>query len=108
EIAYDEQGNADGQPVVLLHGLPYDIHAFEEVTPQLVSRGARVITPFLREYGPTRFVDETIRRSGQQAALEADLPAVPDALQIDQAVQGGYDWGGRAACIVAALQPSRV
>lgn len=108
EIAYDEQGNNDGWPVVLLHGFPYDIHAYEEVTPQLVSRGARVITPFLRGYGPTRFVDETIRRSGQQAALGADLLALLDALQIEQAVLGGYDWCGRAACIVAALHPSRV
>ena len=108
EIAYHEQGNADGWPVVLLHGFPYDVHAYEEVTPQLVSRGARVITPFLRGYGPTRFVDETIRRSGQQAALGADLLALLDALQIEQAVVGGYDWGGRAACIVAALYPSRV
>jgi pimeloyl-ACP methyl ester carboxylesterase len=107
EIAYDEQGNVDGWPVVLLHGFPYDIHAYDEVTPQLVARGARVITPFLRGYGPTRFVDETIRRSGQQAALGADLLALLDALQIEQAVVGGYDWGGRAACIVAALYPSR-
>lgn len=108
EIAYDEQGDADGWPVVLLHGFPYDIQSFEEVAPQLVSQGARVITPFLRGYGPTRFVDKTIPRSGQQAALGADLLALLDALQIEQAVVGGYDWGGRAACIVAALYPSRV
>ncbi|AFK63952.1 putative epoxide hydrolase [Advenella kashmirensis WT001] len=108
EIAYDEQGDADGWPVVLLHGFPYDIQSFEEVAPQLVSQGARVITPFLRGYGPTRFVDETIPRSGQQAALGADLLALLDALNIEQAVVGGYDWGGRAACIVAALYPSRV
>ncbi len=108
EIAYVEHGNADGWPVVLLHGFPYDIHAYDEVTPRLVSRGARVITPFLRGYGPTRFVDATIPRSGQQAALGADLLALLDALQIEQAVLGGYDWGGRAACIVAALYPSRV
>ena len=108
EIAYVEQGSAVGWPVVLLHGFPYDIHAYDEVTPRLVSRGARVITPFLRGYGPTRFVDATIPRSGQQAALGADLLALLDALQIEQAVLGGYDWGGRAACIVAALYPSRV
>jgi len=108
EIAYDEQGNADGWPVVLLHGFPYDIHAYDEVTPQLVSRGARVIAPFLRGYGPTRFLAPTVLRSGQQAALGADLLALLDALQIEQAVLGGYDWGGRAACIVAALYPSRV
>ncbi len=108
EIAYEEQGNADGWPVVLLHGFPYDIHAFEDVTPQLVSRGARVITPFLRGYGSTRFLAPTTPRSGQQAALGADLLSLLDALQIEQAVLGGYDWGGRAACIVAALYPSRV
>lgn len=108
EIAYVEQGSADGWPVVLLHGFPYDIHAYDEVTPRLISRGARVITPFLRGYGPTRFVDASIPRSGQQAALGADLLALLDALHIEQAVLGGYDWGGRAACIVAALYPSRV
>ncbi|MGX9935730.1 alpha/beta fold hydrolase [Advenella kashmirensis] len=108
EIAYEEKGNADGWPVVLLHGFPYDIHAFEDVTPQLVSRGARVITPFLRGYGSTRFLAPTTPRSGQQAALGADLLSLLDALQIEQAVLGGYDWGGRAACIVAALYPSRV
>ena len=107
EIAYDEQGNADGWPVVLLHGFPYDIHAYDEVTQRLVSRGARVITPFLRGYGATRFVDETICRSGQQAALGADLLSLLDALKIEQAVLAGYDWGGRAACVVAALYPSR-
>lgn len=107
EIAYDEQGNADGWPVVLLHGFPYDIHAYDEVTQRLVSQGARVITPFLRGYGATRFVDETIPRSGQQAALGADLLSLLDALQIEQAVLAGYDWGGRAACVVAALYPSR-
>ena len=107
EIAYDEQGNADGWPVVLLHGFPYDIHAYDEVTQRLVLRGARVITPFLRGYGATRFVDKTIHRSGQQAALGADLLSLLDALQIEQAVLAGYDWGGRAACVVAALYPSR-
>jgi len=107
DIAYDEQGDAEGWPVVLLHGFPYDIHAYEEVAPRLASEGARVITPWLRGYGPTRFLSPTTLRSGQQAALGADLLALLDALQIDQAVLGGYDWGGRAACIVAALHPSR-
>lgn len=107
DIAYDEQGDADGWPVVLLHGFPYDIHAYGDVAPRLVSRGARVITPYLRGYGPTRFLAPTTLRSGQQAALGADLLALLDALQIDQAILGGYDWGGRAACIVAALYPSR-
>ena len=107
DIAYDEQGDADGWPVVLLHGFPYDIHAYEEVAPRLTSQGARVITPYLRGYGPTRFLAPTTLRSGQQAALGADLLALLDALQIGQATLGGYDWGGRAACIVAALYPSR-
>ncbi|WP_296650368.1 alpha/beta hydrolase [Paraburkholderia sp.] len=107
DIAYDEQGDANGWPVVLLHGFPYDIHAYDEVAPRLASQGARVITPYLRGYGPTRFLAPTTFRSGQQAALGADLLALLDALQIDRAVLGGYDWGGRAACIVAALYPSR-
>lgn len=107
DIAYDEQGDADGWPVVLLHGFPYDIHAYEDIAPRLASRGARVITPFLRGYGPTRFLSAATPRSGQQAALAADLLALLDALRIERAVLGGYDWGGRAACIVAALYPSR-
>lgn len=107
DIAYDEQGNIDGWPVVLLHGFPYDIHAYDEVTPLLVSQGARVIAPYLRGFGPTRFLSPATLRSGQQAALGADLLALLDALGIDQAVLGGYDWGGRAACIVAALYPER-
>ncbi|MFP6562095.1 alpha/beta fold hydrolase [Paraburkholderia sp. B3] len=107
DIAYDEQGDANGWPVILLHGFPYDIHAYEKVAPRLASQGARVITPYLRGYGPTRFLASTTLRSGQQAALGADLLALLDALRIDQAVLGGYDWGGRAACIVAALYPSR-
>ncbi|MEX3925660.1 alpha/beta fold hydrolase [Paraburkholderia sp. BR10936] len=107
DIAYDEQGDANGWPVVLLHGFPYDIRAYDAVTPRLVSEGARVIVPYLRGYGPTRFLSPTTLRSGQQAALGADLLALLDALQIERAILGGYDWGGRAACIVAALYPSR-
>ncbi|MEM5446188.1 alpha/beta fold hydrolase [Paraburkholderia guartelaensis] len=107
DIAYDEQGDANGWPVVLLHGFPYDIRAYDEVTPRLVSEGARVIVPYLRGYGPTRFLSPTTLRSGQQAALGADLLALLDALRIERAILGGYDWGGRAACIVAALYPSR-
>jgi pimeloyl-ACP methyl ester carboxylesterase len=107
DIAYNEQGDPSGWPVVLLHGFPYDIHAYDEVTPLLVSRGARVIAPYLRGYGPTRFLSSTTVRSGQQAALGADLLALLNALQIQQAVLAGYDWGGRAACVVAALYPSR-
>lgn len=108
DVAYDEQGDPDGWPVVLLHGFPYDVHAYDEVTPLLVTRGARVIAPYLRGYGPTRFLSETTLRSGEQAALGADLLALLDALHIERAVLGGYDWGGRAACIVAALYPDRV
>lgn len=107
DVAWHEHGDANGWPVVLLHGFPYDIHAYDEVTPRLISQGARVITPYLRGYGPTRFLSSTTLRSGQQAALGADLLALLDALQIDRAIVGGYDWGGRAACIVAALYPSR-
>ncbi|QGZ58194.1 alpha/beta fold hydrolase [Paraburkholderia acidiphila] len=107
DIGYHEHGDANGWPVILLHGFPYDIHAYDDVTPRLISQGARVITPYLRGYGPTRFLSSTTLRSGQQAALGADLLALLDALQIDQAILGGYDWGGRAACIVAALYPSR-
>ncbi|RFU48955.1 alpha/beta fold hydrolase [Paraburkholderia sp. DHOC27] len=107
DIAYEEQGDSNGWPVVLLHGFPYDIHAYTDVTPRLISQGARVIAPYLRGYGPTRFLAPSTVRSGQQAALGADLLALLDALQIERAVLGGYDWGGRAACIVAALYPSR-
>ncbi|MFT4510682.1 alpha/beta fold hydrolase [Caballeronia sp. 15711] len=107
DIAYEEQGESNGWPVVLLHGFPYDIHTYDEVTPRLASQGARVITPYLRGYGPTRFLASETLRSGQQAALGADLFALLDALRIEQAVLGGYDWGGRAACVVAALYPSR-
>lgn len=108
EIAYEEQGQADGWPVVLLHGFPYDIHAYDEIAPRLASEGARVLLPYLRGYGPTRFLDANTLRSGQQAALGADLLALVDGLGIERAVVGGYDWGGRAACVVAALCPDRV
>ena len=107
DIAYDEQGETHGWPVVLLHGFPYDIHAYDQVAPRLVSAGARVITPYLRGYGPTRIRQASTVRSGQQAALGADLLALLDALHMEHAILGGYDWGGRAACIVAALHPSR-
>ncbi|WP_322050642.1 alpha/beta fold hydrolase [Paraburkholderia bannensis] len=108
DIAYVEQGDTAGWPVVLLHGFPYDIHAYDDVVPILVAGGARVIVPYLRGYGPTRFRSATTPRSGQQAALGADLLALLDAMQIEQAVLAGYDWGGRAACVVSALYPSRV
>jgi len=108
DIAYLEDGPADGPPVVLLHGFPYDVFAYEEVTPLLVAQGHRVIVPYLRGYGATRFLSDDTPRSGQQAALAHDLIALMDALSIPKAVLAGYDWGGRAACIVAALWPERV
>lgn len=107
-VAYYEYGAPDGWPVVLLHGFPYDVHAYDEVTPRLAGRGARVIVPYLRGYGTTRFLRTETPRSGEQAALGADLLALLDALALPQAILGGYDWGGRAACVVAALWPERV
>ena len=108
DVAYLEAGPADGPPVVLLHGFPYDVHAYEAVAPALAAEGRRVITPYLRGYGPTRFRDAATPRSGEQAVLGTDLLALLDALGIRRAVLAGYDWGGRAACIVAALWPERV
>ena len=106
-VAYDEYGPADGWPCILGHGFPYDPHAYSEAAPHLANAGARVIVPYLRGFGPTRFLSPLTPRSGEQAALGADLMALMDALKIERPVLGGYDWGGRAAC-VAALQPRRV
>ena len=108
DIALLEAGPADGPPVVLLHGFPDDPSAYQEVAPALAAEGWRVLIPWLRGYGGTRFRDPATPRSGQQAALGADLLALLDALGIARAVLGGYDWGGRAACVVAALWPERV
>lgn len=108
DIAYREYGASDGWPCILSHGFPYDVHAYAEVAPLLADAGARVIVPFLRGYGPTRFISPETPRSGEQAALAADLLALMDALQIERATLAGYDWGGRASCIVAALWPERV
>ncbi len=107
-IAYLEWGSADGWPCILGHGFPYDVHAYAEVAPRLAEAGARVIMPYLRGYGPTRFLAAATPRSGEQAALAADLLALMDALVVERATLSGYDWGGRAACIVAALWPARV
>jgi pimeloyl-ACP methyl ester carboxylesterase len=107
DVAYQESGDADGWPVVLLHGFPYDIHSYDDVAPRLAAKGARVIVPYLRGYGPTRFRSPATPRSGEQAALGADLLALLDALSIPSAVLAGYDWGGRAACVVSALWPER-
>src|SRR5947199_6459872 len=106
-IAYYEAGPADGPAVMLMHGFPYDIHAYVDVAPMLAAQGCRVIVPYLRGYGPTKFRDRATPRSGEQAALGADLLALIDALAIKRAVLAGYDWGGRAACVVAALWPER-
>jgi pimeloyl-ACP methyl ester carboxylesterase len=107
-VAYLEAGDPTGPPVVLLHGFPYDVHAYDEVAPRLAAGGARVVVPWLRGFGPTRFLDAATPRSGQQAALARDLLTLLDALRIERATLAGYDWGGRAACIVAALWPQRV
>ena len=106
-IAYYEAGPADGPVVLLLHGFPYDIHSFVDVAPMLAGQGYRTIVPYLRGYGPTRFRDSATPRSGEQAAVGADLIALMDALPVKRAVFAGYDWGGRAACVAAALWPER-
>lgn len=107
-VAYEEYGDRAGWPVVLLHGFPYDVRAYDEVAATLAEQGAWVVVPYLRGFGPTRFRADGHMRSGEQAALGADLLALLDALRIERALLAGYDWGGRAACIVAALWPDRV
>lgn len=106
-VGYVDAGPRDGRAVVLLHGWPYDINSFAEVTPLLVAKGYRVIVPHLRGYGSTRFLQNEALRNGQQAALALDVVALMDALRIKQAVIGGFDWGARTANIVAALWPER-
>jgi pimeloyl-ACP methyl ester carboxylesterase len=108
EIAYEESGPPDGRPVILLHGFPDDGDAYDGVAPPLAAAGWRVLVPYLRGYGPTRFLSAETPRSGQQAALGRDLADFMDALGLLRAVLAGYDWGGRAACVVAALWPERV
>ncbi|KAJ7886024.1 Alpha/Beta hydrolase protein [Mycena leptocephala] len=108
EIAYYEHGSPTGWPVILSHGFPYDVHAYDEVVPLLTAQGARVIVPYLRGYGPTRFLSSSTMRSGQQAALGSDVVALMDALSIEKAVLAGFDWGGLASCVAAALWPERV
>src|SRR5580698_11170473 len=108
DFAYEESGAAEGVPVFLMHGWPYDPRCYDEVIPPLVAAGCRLIVPYLRGFGPTRFLSAETPRSGQQAALGNDLRELIDALVIKRAVLAGYDWGGRAACIVAALWPDRV
>jgi len=106
-VGYAEAGPADGRAVVLLHGWPYDIHSFVDVVPLLASAGYRVITPYLRGYGTTRFLSGETFRNGQQSAVALDTIALMDALQIRTAIVAGFDWGARTANIVAALWPRR-
>jgi pimeloyl-ACP methyl ester carboxylesterase len=108
DVTYEEHGPPDGTPVILLHGFPYDVRAYDEVAPALAADGNRVLVPYLRGYGPTRFLSPETPRSGEQAALGHDLHQLMNALAIEQAALAGYDWGGRAACIVSALWPERV
>jgi pimeloyl-ACP methyl ester carboxylesterase len=108
EIAYLESGPADGPVVIVLHGWPSDVHDYDGVAPPLAAAGFRVLVPWLRGFGATRFLDPATPRSGQQAALGADVRDFMDALSIPSATLVGYDWGGRAACVVAALWPERV
>lgn len=108
EVAYEESGPADGTPVFLLHGFPYDVHAYDEVARILAAEGCRAIVPYVRGYGPTRFLSTQTPRSGQQAVLAHDLRDLMDALGIERALLGGFDWGGRSCCIVSALWPERV
>ena len=106
-VGYAEAGPADGSPVILLHGWPYDIHSFVDVAPLLTSAGCRVIVPYLRGYGATRFLSGEAFRNGQPSALAADAIALMDALRIERATIAGFDWGARTANIVAALWPER-
>jgi pimeloyl-ACP methyl ester carboxylesterase len=108
EIAYLDSGPTDGPVVILLHGWPSDVHDYDQVAPPLAEAGFRVLVPWLRGYGATKFLDPATPRSGQQAALGADVRDFMDALSIQSAILVGYDWGGRAACVVAALWPERV
>ena len=108
DIAYHESGPTVGPPVILLHGWPSDPHDWDDVASTLTVNGCRVLVPWLRGFGPTRFLDTATPRSGQQAALGADVRDFMDALGIGQAVLAGYDWGGRGACVASALWPERV
>ena len=108
EVAYEEHGPENGAPVILLHGFPYDARTFDEVAPALATDGCRVLVPYLRGYGATRFLSAATPRSGEQAALGHDLLQFMRAVGISRAALAGYDWGGRAACVVAALWPEWV
>jgi pimeloyl-ACP methyl ester carboxylesterase len=107
DIGYYEAGPSDDPPVLLLHGFPYSIDSYVDVAPMLATRGCRVLVPYLRGHGSTHFLDSGTPRSGQQGAIGVDVIALMDALGIHRAVLAGYDWGGRAACVAAALWPER-
>ena len=106
-VGYAEAGPAGGATVILLHGWPYDIYSFADVTPALASAGYRVIVPFVRGYGTTRFLSDDTPRNGQQSVLALDVIALMDTLEIDNAILGGFDWGARSAGVIAALRPDR-
>lgn len=108
DVAYEQHGVEDDPAIILLHGFPYDPRSYDEVAARLAGEGLRVIVPYLRGFGATRFLSAKTLRSGQQAALAADLIGLMDALDLQRAALVGYDWGGRAACIVAAQKPERV
>jgi pimeloyl-ACP methyl ester carboxylesterase len=107
-IAYEESGNPGGTSVLLMHGFPYDVRAYDEVKEYLKTEDCRIIVPYLRGFGPTSFLSKDTMRSGQQAALGYDLLSLMDALSVQKAIVAGYDWGGRACCIVSALYPERI
>lgn len=107
EIGYRDVGPPKGTPVILLHGWPYDIHSFDQVVPLLAKRGYRVLVPYLRGYGSTKFLSETAPRNGQQSVFAADIIAFMDALKVKNAIIGGFDWGARTALIMASLWPER-
>ncbi|ADP78523.1 alpha/beta fold hydrolase [Pseudofrankia inefficax] len=108
DVTLERSGSRDGRPVVLLHGFPYDARCYDEVARLLAAEGADVVVPYLRGYGETRFTQASTPRSGQQAALAHDLLALIDVLGLESPLVAGYDWGGRAACVVSALWPRRV
>ena len=106
-VGYAEAGPGDGPVVMLLHGWPYDIYSFADVAPRLAQAGYRVIVPYVRGYGTTRFLASDTPRNGQQSVLAVDVLALLDALKIERAILGGFDWGGRSANIIAAIFPER-
>lgn len=108
DIAYEESGTSDGPAAILLHGFPDDVRSWDGVSPALAEAGCRVIVPYLRGFGPTRFLDPRTPRVGQQAALGLDVIALMDALGIQRAVLAGFDWGCRAACVASIIRPDRV